>query len=300
MILGFSEIPVRDNSSVLTADVISDNASHSPVTSTVTEDILMAARNKLASSVAAYNTFRPLSADEYSTYDDDVDYKYDRQFRSYDNARNKPRSASFRSSYLYPHRLWELLLNIKCYDSAVRENISFYERQNANVPFGPRERGDLFHNLQPMLEQRFWKQSFKTRTKQSFHWDLATIRFLMHVTDTYLTFCDTGLKGVKSHLPVWKTGEGTVLWVLYLYDIVALEIVFLYIVCTNIVYTNDKFSRLTPIFLSARPELNPTTRKIIFCHVFVNLPHWVVWRDLSITLLFLTWNMKIIGLHRTN
>ena len=105
MILGFSEIPVRDNSSVLTADVISDNASHSPVTSTVTEDILMAARNKLASSVAAYNTFRPLSADEYSTYDDDVDYKYDRQFRSYDNARNKPRSASFRSSYLYPHRL---------------------------------------------------------------------------------------------------------------------------------------------------------------------------------------------------
>lgn len=101
----FSEIPVRDNSSVLTADVISDNASHSPVTSTVTEDILMAARNKLASSVAAYNTFRPLSADEYSTYDDDVDYKYDRQFRSYDNARNKPRSASFRSSYLYPHRL---------------------------------------------------------------------------------------------------------------------------------------------------------------------------------------------------
>ena len=85
--------------------VTSSLTRHSPVTSSMTEDILMAARNKLASSVAAYNTFRPLSAEEYTAYDDDMDYKYDRQFRSFDNARNKPRSASFRSSYLYPHRL---------------------------------------------------------------------------------------------------------------------------------------------------------------------------------------------------
>lgn len=120
----FSELPVRDSNPGSSVDVISENVRHSPMTSTVTrhspltstmtrlspvtssmtEDILMAARNKLASSVAAYNTFRPLSAEEYSTYDDDMDYKYDRQFRSFDNARNKQRSASFRSSYLYPHR----------------------------------------------------------------------------------------------------------------------------------------------------------------------------------------------------
>jgi len=73
----------------------------------------MAARNKLASSVAAYNTFRPLSADRESEYsfDDDstLDFKYDRHVRSYDNARTKaPRSTAFRSSYLstYPHRIW--------------------------------------------------------------------------------------------------------------------------------------------------------------------------------------------------
>lgn len=109
---GFTELPVRDSASVtsLTTDLNTDVLStHSPSGPT-TEDVLMAARNKLASSVAAYNTFRPLSADRDSDYsfDDEVplDFKYDRHVRSYDNARNKSvRGSTFRSSYLYPHRI---------------------------------------------------------------------------------------------------------------------------------------------------------------------------------------------------
>ncbi|KAH3787137.1 uncharacterized protein LOC127841274 [Dreissena polymorpha] len=106
----FSELPVRDiAASGASNHVIDHTGSISPVAPS-TEDVLMAARNKLASSVAAYNTFRPLSADrepEYA-YEDDMtlDYKYDRHMRSYDNARNKTtRTATFRSSYLYPHRM---------------------------------------------------------------------------------------------------------------------------------------------------------------------------------------------------
>ncbi|XP_045189123.2 uncharacterized protein LOC123546700 isoform X2 [Mercenaria mercenaria] len=108
----FTELPVRDtaNGNSHSSDMPSDLlGSHSPATPT-TEDVLMAARNKLASSVAAYNTFRPLSADRDSDYsfEDDMDFKYDRHIRSYDNARNKAgRGSTFRSSYLssYPHRI---------------------------------------------------------------------------------------------------------------------------------------------------------------------------------------------------
>ena len=109
---GFTELPVRDTGSVssLGTDLSNDvRNTLSPGTPT-TEDVLLAARNKLASSVAAYNTFRPLSADRDSdlSYDDDLplDLKYDRHVRSYDNARNKSiHGSSFRSSYLYPHRM---------------------------------------------------------------------------------------------------------------------------------------------------------------------------------------------------
>ena len=110
---GFTELPVRDNAmngNSLSTDLPTDlMGSHSPTPPT-TEDVLLAARNKLATSVAAYNTFRPLSADRDSDYsfEDDMDYKYDRHIRSYDNARNKAgRGSSFRSSYLssYPHRI---------------------------------------------------------------------------------------------------------------------------------------------------------------------------------------------------
>lgn len=110
---GFTELSVRDTGSVsgLGSDLTSDvRSSHSP-SGPSTEDVLMAARNKLASSVAAYNTFRPLSAERDTDYsfDDDgsLDYKYDRHVRSFDNARNKSvRGSTFRSSYLYPHRIW--------------------------------------------------------------------------------------------------------------------------------------------------------------------------------------------------
>ncbi|XP_060570566.1 uncharacterized protein LOC132728879 isoform X2 [Ruditapes philippinarum] len=109
----FTELPVRDtamNGNSLNTDLPTDLlSSHSPTPPT-TEDVLLAARNKLATSVAAYNTFRPLSADRDSdySYEEDMDYKYDRHIRSYDNARNKAgRGSSFRSSYLssYPHRI---------------------------------------------------------------------------------------------------------------------------------------------------------------------------------------------------
>lgn len=104
-------MPVRDtaNGNSLTSELPPEvRGTHSPVTPS-TEDVLLAARNKLASSVAAYNTFRPLSTDRDSDYsfEDDIDFKYDRHIRSYDNARNKAgRGATFRSSYLsYPHRI---------------------------------------------------------------------------------------------------------------------------------------------------------------------------------------------------
>lgn len=109
----FSELPVRDTGTRL-EPLSGDNqsevrTSHSPSVGLMTEDVLMAARNKLASSVAAYNTFRPLSADRESdfSYDEDMDFKYDRHIRSYDNARNlkSNRPGSFRASYLYPHRM---------------------------------------------------------------------------------------------------------------------------------------------------------------------------------------------------
>ena len=104
-------MPVRDTANTNHAPEVQPEVlvEHSPSISSVTEDVLMAARNKLASSVAAYNTFRPLSADRESDYsfEEDMDYKYDRHIRSYDNARNKGNrsTGSFRSSYLYPHRI---------------------------------------------------------------------------------------------------------------------------------------------------------------------------------------------------
>ncbi|WAR21922.1 DOT3-like protein [Mya arenaria] len=110
----FTELPVRDTigngSTNHVTDAVSDARSALSPSSQTTEDVLMAARNKLATSVAAYNTFRPLSADRESefSYDDDIslDFKYDRHVRSYDNARTKSaRGSSFRSSYLYPHRM---------------------------------------------------------------------------------------------------------------------------------------------------------------------------------------------------
>merc|ERR1712150_296601 len=106
----FTEIPVRDTSvnSNPAADLPPDAGTTISPNASMTEDVLMAARNKLASSVATYNTFRPLSADREGDYsfEDDMEYnKYDRHIRSYDNARNKSTRSSFRSSYLYPHRI---------------------------------------------------------------------------------------------------------------------------------------------------------------------------------------------------
>ncbi|KAL4231227.1 hypothetical protein ACF0H5_008809 [Mactra antiquata] len=110
----FTDIPVRDttNGNSIAAELPAEVrvGGLSPVAPS-TEDVLLAARNKLASSVAAYNTFRPLSADRDSDYsfEEDMDFKYDRHIRSYDNARSKPARTSgstFRSSYLsYNHRI---------------------------------------------------------------------------------------------------------------------------------------------------------------------------------------------------
>ncbi|KAL3864026.1 hypothetical protein ACJMK2_005738 [Sinanodonta woodiana] len=96
----FSDVPVRDRNSppiLLETDDIQ---------SPRTQDVLVAARNKLANSAASattlYNTFRPVTADGDLSFDDDFDYRYERNYRSLDNTRNKPRNYR---SYLYSHRM---------------------------------------------------------------------------------------------------------------------------------------------------------------------------------------------------
>lgn len=57
-----------------------------------TQDVLTAARNKLTTNVgSAFNTFRPVSAEHDITYEDELEFKYDRAFRALDNTRMKNR-----------------------------------------------------------------------------------------------------------------------------------------------------------------------------------------------------------------
>lgn len=71
-----------------------------------TDEVLSSARNKLAASGAGmpFNSFRPVQAGEHDiSFEEELEFKYDRAFRAMDNTRAKPRSGAYgyRSSFRY-------------------------------------------------------------------------------------------------------------------------------------------------------------------------------------------------------
>lgn len=82
--------PTKDTSAEIEHFTSSRNVDGRPST----QDVLTAARNKLTTNVgSAFNTFRPVSAEHDITYEDELEFKYDRAFRALDNTRMKNRQT---------------------------------------------------------------------------------------------------------------------------------------------------------------------------------------------------------------
>ncbi|XP_069140220.1 uncharacterized protein [Argopecten irradians] len=94
--------PTKDNSDPLK---VLDNMLNS--TDRQTDEVLTSARNKLATGVGTgipYNSFRPVQSGEHDiSFEEELEFKYDRAFRAMDNSRSKPRSGGYgyRSSFRY-------------------------------------------------------------------------------------------------------------------------------------------------------------------------------------------------------
>ncbi|XP_060076936.1 uncharacterized protein LOC132556541 [Ylistrum balloti] len=72
-----------------------------------TDEVLSSARNKLTSGAGTgvpFNSFRPVQSGEHDiSFEEELEFKYDRAFRAMDNSRSKPRSGGYgyRSSFRY-------------------------------------------------------------------------------------------------------------------------------------------------------------------------------------------------------